>query len=363
MSLVRTYATLPIEVERGEDVHVFDSSGKRYLDLYAGHAVCSTGHCHPKVVRAIQAQAEKLLFYSNVVGSGIRERAAASLVRHMPGYSVLFSSSGAEANEDALKLVRKVTGRDGIIAMERGFHGRTAGAMSVTGSPKMRVGPQVPGVRFVPFGEVPEITDQTAAVLLEPIQSMAGVQSVSGEYVKELRKRCDQAGAFLVYDEVQTGIGRTGEMFFSGKYGVSADLVTLAKGIGSGFPLAAVLVRDSIAEKVAIGDFGHTYGGGPVAMAALEATLEVVAELLPNVKETGAYLREKLGGFGEVRGQGFLLGLKIAGNAQDLLGALLERGIIVGGSGEPDVIRLLPPLTLQKSHVDAFMVELDAALH
>jgi acetylornithine/succinyldiaminopimelate/putrescine aminotransferase len=362
MSLVRTYATLPLEVERGEDVHVFDASGRRYLDLYAGHAVCSTGHCHPRVVKAIQDQAAKLLFYSNVVGSKIRDRAAAALVRNMPGFSALFSSSGAEANEDALKLARKVTGRDEVVAMEGGFHGRTAGAMSVTGNPRMRVGPQVPGVRFIPFGEVPEITAGTAAVLLEPIQSMSGVISASPETLREIRKRCDDAGAFLIYDEVQTGIGRTGEMFYSGTHGVTPDIVTLAKGIGSGFPLAAALVRDAIAEKVEIGDFGHTYGGGPVAMAALEATIEVVEGLLPNVKETGAYLAERLKKFGEVRGRGFLLGLKIDGSAKALLAELLKRGVIVGASGEPDVIRLLPPLTLQKEHVDAFMVELDAAL-
>jgi len=363
MSLVRTYATIPIEVVRGEDVYVYDASDRRYLDLYAGHAVCSTGHCHPKVVKAIQDQAAKLLFYSNVVGSEIRERAAAALVKHAPGYSALFSSSGAEANEDALKLVRKTTGRNEIVAMEAGFHGRTSGAMSVTGIPKMRVGPQVPGVRFVPFGEVPEVGSETAAILLEPIQSMAGVKCASEEYLKALRKRCDEVGALLLYDEVQTGVGRTGEMFFSGTYGVHADVITLAKGIGSGFPLAAVLARDSIADQVAIGDFGHTYGGGPVAMAALEATMEVVSNLLPNVQETSAYMRERLSECGEVRGKGFLLGLKIQGSAKELLSALLKRGIIVGTSNEPDVIRLLPPLTLQKEHVDAFMVELHATLH
>lgn len=357
MTLVKTYATLPLSLSHAKDVYVWDTNGRKYLDLYAGHAVCSTGHCHPDVVKAIQNQAEKLIFYSNVAGLSLREEAAAKLCP--PGYHALFANSGAEANEDALKLARKFTGRDEVVAMIGGFHGRTAGAVSVTGIEKYRVGPQVPGVSFVPFGEVPSLK-KAAAVILEPIQSMAGVKMAKPEYYKALREECDKSGAMLIYDEVQTGIGRTGTMFFSGRDGVHADLLTLAKGIASGIPLSAVLVKQPISETVKYGDFGHTFGAGPIAMAAMKATISVVETLLPNVRETSAYLAEKLAKYGEVRGLGFLMGLKLQVNLRD---ALLAKGVIVGDAAEPGVLRLLPPLTLQKEHVDQFVGILDETLH
>jgi acetylornithine/succinyldiaminopimelate/putrescine aminotransferase len=361
MTLVKTYAALPLSLSHAEDVYVWDTAGKKYLDLYAGHAVCSTGHCHPDVVKAIQDQAAKLIFYSNVAGLGLREEAAAKLCP--PGYHALFANSGAEANEDALKLARKYTGRDEVVAMIGGFHGRTAGAVAVTGIEKYRVGPQVPGVRFVPFGEVPALTDRTAAVILEPIQSMAGVKMAKPEYYQALRAECDKSGALLIYDEVQTGIGRTGTMFFSGRDGVHADLITLAKGIASGIPLSAVLVKERISETVKYGDFGHTFGAGPIAMAALKATVSIVETLLPNVRETGAYLAGKLAKVGEVRGLGFLTGLKLNANAATIRDALLARGVIVGTADEPGVLRLLPPLTLRKPQVDEFVGVLDETLH
>ncbi len=361
MTLLKTYPMLPLELDRGEDVWIWDAAGKKYLDLYAGHAVCSTGHCHPRVVEAIREQAGKLLFYSNVAPHPIREEAAALLLKHAPGFAaVLFANSGAEANENALKMVRRHTGRTEIVAMEGGFHGRSAGAISITGIEKYRStsGPLVPDIRFVPFGEVPEITDRTAAVILEPIQSMAGVRTAGPEYFQELRRRCTENGALLIYDEVQTGIGRTGTMFYAGRDGVTPDLVTLAKGIGSGFPLSAVLVSKEIADRVQYGEYGATYGGGPVAMAALKATLEVVEGLLPNVVEVGRYLAkrlERVDGVREVRGSGFLLGFKIDGASGALQKALLERGIIVGTSNAAGVLRLLPPLTLSHVHVDSFL--------
>ncbi len=352
---------MPLDLSHGLDVYVWDTAGRRYLDLYAGHAVASTGHCHPAVVRAIQEQAAKLIFYSNVAGLALREEAAAKLCP--PGYHALFANSGAEANEDALKLARKVTGRTEVVAMLDGFHGRTAGAMSVTGTEKYRVGPQVPGVRFAKFGELPVVTEKTAAVLLEPIQSMAGVKTAPPEYFRALRADCDRAGALLIYDEVQTGIGRTGTMFFSGRYDAHADLITLAKGIASGIPLGAVLVEAKIAESVQYGDFGHTFGAGPIAMAALQATIGVVEGLLENVRETSATLIERLRPFGEVRGMGFLLGLKVAGDAKKLRDELLRRGVVVGTAEEPGVLRLLPPLTLKKRHVDEFTAVLHETLH
>jgi acetylornithine/N-succinyldiaminopimelate aminotransferase len=369
MSLLKTYKTLPIDLVKGEDVWVWDTTGKKYLDLYAGHAVCSTGHCHPKVVKAVQEQAGKLLFYSNVMGLPIREEAAALLIRNAPGFAAaLFANSGAEANENALKMARRHTGRHGIIAMLGGFHGRTAGAVSATGIEKYRrqSEPNVPGISFVPFGEVPALRPDTAAVLLEPIQSMAGCKTAPPEYFQKLREACTKNGSLLIYDEVQTGIGRTGTMLFSGRHGVNADLVSLAKAIGSGIPLSAVLATKEIADKVQYGEYGATFGAGPVAMAAMKATLEVVDGLLPNVVATGEYLAaacRAVKGVKEVRGMGFLVGLKLeAADAGPVQKALLEKGIITGTADEPGVLRLLPPLTLSRTHVDLFIKGLTDAL-
>lgn len=367
-ALLKTYKTLPLDLARGEDVWVWDTAGRKYLDLYAGHAVCSTGHCHPRVVKAVQEQVGKLIFYSNVAGFPLREEAAALLLKHAKGFSAaLFANSGAEANENALKMARRHTGRPDIVAMLAGFHGRTAGAMSVTGIEKYRKQsePLVPGVTFVPFGTVPALTERTAAVILEPIQSMAGCKTAPPEYFQKLREACTKNGTLLIYDEVQTGIGRTGTMFFSGRYGVDADLVTLAKAIGSGIPLSAVLATPAIADKVQYGEYGATFGAGPVAMAAMKATLEVVEGLLPNVVEVGRHLVQQLGstpGVLEVRGMGLLLAFKTGQESPVLQKALLERGFITGTSDEPGVLRLLPPLTLTHAQVDSFLKTLGEVL-
>jgi len=360
-SLLKTYKTLPLNLARGEDVWVWDMAGKKYLDLYAGHAVCATGHCHPKVVRAIQDQVGKLIFYSNVADFPLREEAAALLLKHAPAFSAaLFANSGAEANENALKMARRHTGRSGIVAMIAGFHGRTAGAISATGIEKYRKQsePLVPGIRFVPFGQVPALDPDTAAVILEPIQSMAGCKTAPAAYFQGLREACTKNGTLLIYDEVQTGIGRTGTMFFTGRYGVNADLITLAKAIGSGIPLSAVLASREIADKVQYGEYGATFGAGPVAMAAMKATLEVVEGLLPDVVEVGAYLHQRcaaIPGVQEVRGMGFLVGLKIGVDAPPVQKTLLEKGFITGTADEPGVLRLLPPLTLTRAQVDSFV--------
>jgi acetylornithine/succinyldiaminopimelate/putrescine aminotransferase len=373
--LLKTFKRFPLDIERAEGVFVFDVEGRKLLDFYAGHAVASTGHCHPQVVRAIQDQAAKLIFYSNVAGLRLRDEAAALLMsKAPPGFpQVLFANSGAEANENALKMARRHTGRAGVVAMLGGFHGRTAGAVSVTGVEKYRAAsvPLVPGVSFVPFGDLDAaaaaIGKDTAAVILEPIQSMAGVTTAPPEYFQGLRAACDRAGALLIYDEVQTGIGRTGTMFFAGRHGVLPDLVTLAKGIASGVPLSAVLVRDFIAAKVAYGDYGATFGAGPIAMAAMKATLDVIdrENLLDNVVRTSEFARRKLAAIPrvrEVRGLGFLMGLKIDGDAAKAQAELLRRGAIVGTADEPGVLRLLPPLTLKPEHVDALADMLAPAL-
>ncbi|HYR45880.1 MAG TPA: aminotransferase class III-fold pyridoxal phosphate-dependent enzyme, partial [Thermoanaerobaculia bacterium] len=237
-----TYRRWPVTLARGEGSTVWDEAGKAYLDLYGGHAVAATGHCHPEIARAIAEQAKTLLFYSNVVAMRVRTRAAEAIAGRAPAplSKVFFVNSGTEANENAMRLARRVTGRSNILSMHGGFHGRTADAISAAGLQKYRdlARPNVPGHRFVSFGDLAAaeraLDGSVAAVLLEPIQSMAGVMTAPGSYFEGLRRLCDERGAKLIYDEVQTGFGRTGTFYFSGRHGVIPDLVTLAKGIASG---------------------------------------------------------------------------------------------------------------------------------
>ena len=363
-----TYTRWPIELARGEGSTVWDTSGKSYLDLYGGHAVAATGHCHPEVVRAIREQAGKLLFYSNVVALPLRARAAEAIAAQAPAplSKVFFVNSGTEANENAMRLARRATGRTEILSFGGGFHGRTADAISAAGLAKYRElgAPNVPGHRIVPFGDLAAaevaLDETVAAVLIEPIQSLAGVITAKASYFQALRRLCDERGAKLIYDEVQTGFGRTGTFFFAGRHGVVPDLVCLAKGIGSGFPMGAVLVSDEVAAPVKPEDYGTTFGGGPLACAAAEATVRVIEEegLLANVRAGSQRLREglsRLAAVREVRGEGFLLGVALDRPGKPVRGALLERGFLVGGSDLPDVLRLLPPLVLTAEEIDRFL--------
>lgn len=363
-----TYTRWPIEVERGQGSTVWDTSGRSYLDLYGGHAVAATGHCHPAVVTAIREQAGRLLFYSNVVAVPVRARAAEAIAGEAPASlsKVFFVNSGTEANENAMRLARRATGRTDIVSCGGGFHGRTADAISAAGVAKYReLGrPNVPGHRIIPFGDLAAaeaaVDEKVAAVLIEPIQSLAGVITAPAAYFQGLRTLCDERGAKLIYDEVQTGFGRTGTFFFAGRHGVVPDLVTLAKGIASGVPMGAVLVSDEIAAPVKPEDYGTTFGGGPLACAAAEATVRVIAEekLLDNVRAGSRRLVEGLSSIGavrEVRGEGFLLGVLLDRPGKPVRQALLERGFLVGGSDLPDVLRLLPPLVLAAGEIDRFL--------
>jgi acetylornithine/N-succinyldiaminopimelate aminotransferase len=363
-----TYTRWPITLVKGEGSTVWDAEGKSYLDLYGGHAVASTGHAHPAVVRAIAEQAKTLLFYSNVVGLPVRTRAADAIARHAPapGTKVFFVNSGTEANENAMRLARRATGRDDVLSFHGGFHGRTADAISAAGLAKYRdlARPNVPGHRFAPFGDLAaaeaRVDDGVAAVLVEPVQSLAGVVTAPAEYFQGLRHLCDARGAKLIYDEVQTGFGRTGTFFFAGRHGVVPDLVTLAKGIASGVPMGAVLVSEEIAAGVKPEDYGTTFGGGPLACAAAEATVRVIEEedLLGNVRRGSQRLREGLAhlpGVEEVRGEGFLLGVVLDRPGRPVREALLERGVLVGGSDVPHVLRLLPPLVLREEEIARFL--------
>ncbi len=353
---------------KGERSTVWDDTGRSYLDLYGGHAVAATGHCHPEVVRAIREQAGELLFYSNVVALPVRTRAAQAIAAQapVPLSKVFFVNSGTEANENAMRLARRFTRRTDVLTFDGGFHGRTADAMSGAGLAKYRelAKPNVPGHRLAPFGDLAAVEaaldESVAAVLIEPIQSMAGVITAPASYFQGLRTLCDERGAKLIYDEVQTGFGRTGTFFFAGRHGVVPDLVALAKGIGSGVPMGAVLVSDEIAATVKPEDYGTTFGGGPLACAAAEATVRVILEegLLANVRAGSQRLRNglaQLPGVREVRGEGFLLGVALDKPARPVRQALLERGFLVGGSDLPDVIRLLPPLVLAAEEIDRFL--------
>jgi acetylornithine/N-succinyldiaminopimelate aminotransferase len=363
-----TYTRWPVTLVKGEGSTVWDASGKSYLDLYGGHAVAATGHCHPEVVRAIREQAGELLFYSNVVALPVRVRAAQAIAAQAPAplSKVFFVNSGTEANENAMRLARRFTGRTDVLSFDGGFHGRTADAISAAGLAKYReIGrPNVPGHRLVPFGDLAAaeaaLDESVAAVLIEPIQSMAGVITAPASYFQGLRTLCDERGVKLIYDEVQTGFGRTGTFFFAGRHGVVPDLIALAKGIGSGIPMGAVLVSEEIAATVKPEEYGTTFGGGPLACAAAEATTRVILEegLLGNVRAGSQLLKQglaELPGVREVRGEGFLLGVALDRPARPVREALLERGFLVGGSDMPDVLRLLPPLVLTAEEIGRFL--------
>lgn len=366
-----TYKKMSLVAESGEGVWIYTSEGDRYLDLYGGHAVAGTGHCHPHVVKAIRAQAEQLLFYSNLVYSSTRARAAEKLVSIAPASltKAFFCNSGTEANENAMRMARMVTGREQIITFSGGFHGRTADAISATFLGKYReIGkPNVPGHLRAEFGDIESVralADETvAAIMLEPIQSMAGVRGAERGFYRALRELCDKQGIVLIYDEVQTGVGRTGEWFFAGSAagdGVVPDVITLAKALGSGVPVGACLVTEKIASHIKENDLGTTFGGGMLAMAAVTATLEAIEadNMLENVKTVETYLRERLSEVEQVvtvHGRGFLLGIEFAEKAAPVHQKLLERKIITGTSSNPNVLRLLPPLCLQPSEVDLFV--------
>jgi acetylornithine/N-succinyldiaminopimelate aminotransferase len=369
-----TYKKMPVVAERGEGVWLLTSGGEKYLDLYGGHAVAGTGHSHPHVVNAIREQAEKLMFYSNLVYSTARARAAEKLVSIAPATSTkaFFCNSGTEANENAMRMARMATGRENIITFDGGFHGRTADAISATFLGKYReIGkPNVPGHLKAEFGNIDSVAaladENVAAIMLEPIQSMAGVNTAQPQFFVALRKVCDERGIILIFDEVQTGVGRTGQWFFAGSdaaAGVLPDVITLAKALGSGVPVGACLVTESISAQIKENDLGTTFGGGMVAMAAVTATLEAIENdgMLANVRFTEVYLREQLKQIPQVlkvRGLGFLLGLEFADKAATIHKALLERRIITGTSSNANVLRLLPPLNLDKAEVDLFVAEL-----
>lgn len=369
---VSTYKKMDIAVERGNGSWVYSSSGAKYLDLYGGHAVCATGHSHPHVVEAIKEQAEKVIFYSNLVYSDIRGRAAEKVASLAPASlsKVFFCNSGTEANENAMRTARMVTGRQKIISFSGGFHGRTADSISATFLGKYRkLGePNVPFHVEAEFGDIDSLLSvidmETAGVILEPIQSMAGVREAEPSYFQRLRELCDQNGTLLIFDEVQTGVGRTGNWFFAGSEfaaGVVPDIVTLAKSLGSGIPVGACLVNKTVSSSIKENDLGTTFGGGMIAMAAVLATLEAIEKdgMLGNAKAIEQKLKAAdLRDVRSIRGKGCLLGIEFTGKAGDTFNRLLAAGIITGTSSDPHVLRLLPPLNTSLDDIDVLIKEL-----
>lgn len=369
-----TYKKMDIAVERGRGAWVWTSEGEKYLDLYGGHAVCATGHSHPHVVKAIAEQAEKVLFYSNLVFSEVRAKAAEKLVSIAPKdlSKAFFCNSGTEANENAMRMARMATGREKVISFAGGFHGRTADSISATFLGKYReIGrPNVPGHVSAEFGDIESVRavadDQIAAIILEPIQSMAGVREAAPEFFVELRKLCDELGIILIFDEVQTGIGRTGSWFFAGSDlagRVDPDIVSLAKSLGSGVPVGACLVNEKVSAIIKENDLGTTFGGGMLAMAAVLATLEAIEadEMLANAKAVENYLREHLKdipGIVGLHGKGCLLGIEFEDRCGPVHARLLENRIITGTSSDPNVLRLLPPLCVELGEIDLLIESL-----
>ena len=329
-----TYKKMPIVAERGERCWIYASNGEKYLDLYGGHAVAGTGHCHPHVVKAIKRQADTLLFYSNLVYSEARARAAEKLISIAPESlnKAFFCNSGTEANENAMRMARMSTGRENIITFSGGFHGRTADAISATFLGRYReIGkPNVPGHLQAEFGDIESVRavadSSVAAIMLEPIQSMAGVRMAEPAFYGALRELCNERDIVLIYDEVQTGAGRTGDWFFAGSDAgdrVVPDIITLAKSLGSGVPVGACLVTEAIASHIKENDLGTTFGGGMMAMAAVLATLEAIEqdEMLANVRAVESYLRGRLQEVEQVvnvHGRGFLLGIEFGGKAKPI---------------------------------------------
>jgi predicted acetylornithine/succinylornithine family transaminase len=367
--LMRTYKRAPVDFVRGEGPLLWDADGKRYLDFLTGISVCSVGHCHPEVVKAVRDQARQLMHVSNLFYTEPMAQLAQRLSESSLGGRVFFSNSGTEAIECAIKVARKHAHRRGIaepeiVSFESDFHGRSYGALAATPglAANEALGPMLPGFRSVAHNDAAALRealgDRTAAVLIEVIQGEAGVYPTSEEALLVAREACDEAGALLILDEIQTGLGRTGSLWAFEQTPVRPDVLTTAKALGGGVPIGACVTAPNCAEVLELGDHGSTFAGGPIATAAALAVLDVVDDpvLLRHVRELGAYLCEKLDalqGVRETRGRGLMVGVGLEeGIEAAAVGAdLLERGLVVNAP-RPDTLRLLPPLVIDSDHVD-----------
>lgn len=381
--LMHTYARLPISIARGKGCRVWDFEGREYLDFVAGIAVNVLGHGHPDLVSAIQRQAQQLLHVSNLYYTEPQVKLAQTLVDHSFADKVFFCNSGAEANEAAIKLARRYSfekygpGRHEIITMRNSFHGRTMATLTATGQEKVQKGydPLMPGFTYVPFNDRGAIeqalNDQTAAVMLEPVQGEGGVRVASRGYLSSLRDLCRQRDVLLIFDEIQTGMGRTGTLFAYEQLGVQPDVMTLAKGLGGGVPIGACLATDAVAQAFSPGSHASTFGGNPLACAAGCAVLEVLLEgrVLDQARRMGELLgkgladcRDRSRVVKEVRGLGLLQGMELTVDAKAVVMDCLARGLLINNTGER-VLRFVPPLVVTQRDIDRLIETLSQVLN
>jgi len=379
--VINTYGERSVALTRGEGMRLWDAEGKEYLDFFAGIAVCNLGHCHPAVTQAICEQAQKLVHVSNLYYIQPQTLLAAALCAHAFAEKWFFCNGGAEANEAAIKLSRRYWEKQGtpkpaIVTAQQSFHGRTLATVTATGQPKYHDGfqPLMPGFRYVPFGDIAAleaaITPEVGAVMLEPIQGEGGVRTPSPDFWKAVRQLCDDRNVLLILDEVQTGLGRTGTLFAHQGYGITPDIMTLAKGLGNGVPIGAMGCTEAVATGFDVGSHACTFGGNPLSSAAAVATLNVLTGpgFLESAAEMGAYLFEHLNAIAttcpsvvEVRGKGLMAGVEFDKPVAPLVKLLIDSGIICGPAG-PNVLRFLPPLIVEKSHIDRATSILKACL-
>ncbi len=370
--VMQTYGRQPLVLSKGKGALVYDVHGKEYIDCVAGIAVNNVGHCHPKVVQAIREQAGELMHVSNLYYTEIQAELAEALVSVTGMGRVFFCNSGAEAVEAAMKLARVVSGKSAFIAAEGSFHGRTIGALSVTYKNAYRAPFEPPvstATTFVPYSDADAIrqaiSDNTAAVILEPVQGEGGVNIPDPEYLKEVREICDKTGTLLIFDEVQTGFGRTGTWFCKEQAGVEPDIMSMAKAIGGGFPMGAIAAREGI--SFGRGQHAATFGGGPLACAAALASIGAIKEekLLERSREMGAYFIEKLRNMDrddvvEVRGKGLMIGVEMNYKCGDIVDFAREHGVLVNCTSD-SVLRLVPPLVITKEQIDTVVGILEQA--
>lgn len=374
--LLPVYSQMPVRPVRGEGSWIIDQEGNRWLDAYGGHAVASTGHSHPRVVAAIADQAERLLFYSTAVPHENRERLADRLAALCPAplERVFLCNSGAEANENALHLARRHTGRRRIVSIGGGWHGRTVATSACCDGEKYTAAAVRAGVETsikVPFDDAGAmrrtVDGEVAAVILEPVQGMAGARPCSPRFLEAARDACDTAGAVLIFDEVQCGVGRSGAFTAAEVLGVRPDILTLAKGLASGLPIGAVVASPGVTATIGIGDLGSTFGGGPVPCAAALATLDVIEHegLAANAAAVGAWIADRaveVPGVIGVQGLGLLLGLVLDRPAAEVQRALFAQRVLTGTSTDPRVLRLLPPLSFTTAEAGLLLGALGSVL-
>lgn len=373
MNLFDVYPLFDIEITKGRGCHVYDADGTEYLDLYGGHAVVSVGHCHPVVVKAIEKQASQLMFYSNSVINPLQQQLAEKLgkISGYDDYSLFLVNSGAEANENALKLASFHTGRKRVVAFRRAFHGRTSAAVEVTDNPNI-VSPlnSNNNVTFLPLNDIDAMCDElakgdVAAVIIEGIQGVGGIRIPEADFLRVLREECNRYGTVLILDEIQSGYGRSGRFFAHQYSGIRPDIITCAKGIATGFPMGAVLISPMF--KPSYGMLGTTFGGNHLACATAIAVLDIIEEehLVENAAKVGQYLIDRLKEMPEikeVRGLGLMIGIEMPFEVKELRRHLINVEHVFTGAASTDIVRLLPPLTLTIAQADDFLERFRRAL-